>query len=203
MPTVMELSEKKATEAAKLGRMDERAHAANLALEDAERDLEQVTKRVKEEEEEALLNEQKYSTATGEKAIREAGAKVAAARKELASARAVVMKQSDICAGIESQIHARRYEAFVQDLAPAERELVSAMVAFTKAAAAVNEIGRRHGASVAALGEALFPPADPRDRLQDYLFRGGLASLVNTALAVRQHLCSYERVPDWAKRYVA
>ncbi len=204
MTTIIELNEKKAAEAAKLERMRERAHSANLALEDAVRELERAETRFKDEQEDALLNERTFSPAAGEKAIREAGAKVTTARASLTSARAVVTKQSAICEGIEAQIQARRHEAFMNELTPARSALLDEITNLVRAAAAVNDIGARHQVDAYTLGYALLPAADPSDELSDFVFRMMLGSLLNDAIKLRQYLAyRYETVPTWAKRYVA
>ena len=204
MATIIELNEKKAAESAKLERISERSHSANLALEDAARALELAETRFKDEQEDALLNERTFSPAAGEKAIREAGAKVTTARAALISARAVVAKQSALCEGIEAQIQGRRHEAFMNELAPARTKLLDGIANLVRDAWAVNDIGARHQVDMYTLGRGMFPPADPSDELSDFIFREMLGSLVNDAIRLRLYLAHrYGTLPPWAKRYVA
>jgi len=182
--TIEQLNLKRRDESAKLARLTERAHLANVACEDAERGLQVTEEGFRAEQAQAMLDEQAWPSGATEKILQAAQAKLTAARSSLTAARAAVKKQSDIVSSIDGELEARRMEAFEAALKPHQVRLEKAITELVRASLAVNEIGAAHRVDANTLGHALFLPEDPADRDFDYSLRLMKCGLVNGAIGL-------------------
>jgi len=185
MEPLSQLQERFKAESAKLQRLGERAHQANLAREVAERELEQLESSLAREQMEVALAERLWPPASAGKALTAAHALVASAAHALDAQRGAVAKQSDIVTQIESEIGARRSEAFLNELAPARAEMLEEMSRFAAAAGKIEDIAARHGMNQHELGQALFPPTAFDG---NYVEGWKRAALINAMLNLRNYL---------------
>jgi hypothetical protein len=188
MQTVAELHAQLNSERAKLDRMTESSHKANLELEAAGRALENTQASLSREQEAALLAEKAWLPEPAERKLAAARALVDAARNGLSAHRRVVVKQSGIVAGIEAEVMQRQQEAMRIRVAPARAELMEAIQGLVRAAVRASSIGAEFGAVPEIFGHELFPAADPKDSLSDFLERNMQAGLVNSALALQSYM---------------
>ena len=158
--TIDELNQKKATEVAKLGRIQERVHGARILLESAENAVARLESAFRTEQENAALEERDWPTPEVDKRLSTARGKASAAESALAATMGALAKQAAIIEGVEGEIFERRMEAFEAELEPAKENLFAVMREFCEAASFVEQIARRHSITPHTLSRVLYPSAD-------------------------------------------
>jgi hypothetical protein len=177
--TIAELTEKKTTEVAKLGRIQERTRGARLAWEDAQSAVTRIETVLRAEQEAAVLAEQDWPSPAAEKTLASARAKVASAESAYSAAQAAMERQSQIVEGVEGELFGRRMEIFETELAPAKENLFALMREFCEAACHVEQIAQRHGIGPHTLPMVLYPSADGFTGLSE---RNARCALINGGL---------------------
>lgn len=167
---------------AKLQRLAESAHKANVRAEEAESDVSRISDEISAGQAAAAFEEKEFPSADLLKKLSIAKDRIVSTQSTLAAARAAVKQQSDVIDGIESEISSRQYASMLSAIAAPRAKVLQKLA---ETADVIREFYAAIGANGGAPGgiDDCFPPSDPTDRAADWSERLSLAHITDAIAA--------------------
>lgn len=170
-------------------RLAEKLHQIHLVATEATREVDRLEKEAKEKTVEDLLADRAPGSHNS-KAIEAAKSKLATAQQAYGAATEALQRQCAIVEQIESDIAARRHEAFETESEHARAEAEKAVRALSKAAVELRELAAKH--NIMDFWSVVFPH-DPKDPLAGMEERAHRKTLYERALWLHREVRSFGR----------